>query len=221
MTEPDAILGTVEEKKPVVLIVDDLPLNIQVLGKVLQHQPIEIAVAMSGADAVAYATATPPDLVLLDIMMPDMDGFEVCQKLKSMAATAEIPVIFVSARTEIESVLQGFKQGGVDYITKPFRNAEIIARVKTQLELQRHRRILADMVNKLEQRNQELEKSLAHIKTLQGLLPICMHCHKIRSDKESWERMEKYIMEHSNATFTHSICPECMQKHYGQYMKKN
>ena len=118
-----------------ILIVDDLPKNIQILGKLLSAQNREIAYALSGSEALKLVEENVFDLILLDIMMPEMDGFEVCEKLKKNPKTAEIPVIFLTAKTETDHVLKGFELGGHDYITKPFNTAELFARINTHLEL--------------------------------------------------------------------------------------
>ena len=118
-----------------VLIVDDIPSNLNFLSEVLHVEGIGVLLATSGADALEIARYKLPDLILLDIAMPVMDGYEVCAALKGSPLTADIPVIYLTARTEPEDILKGFESGAVDYILKPFNSAELIARVKTHLEL--------------------------------------------------------------------------------------
>ncbi len=123
-------------KKQIVLIVDDTPENLQLLGHMLESQGYEVLVATNGPDALENAGAIPsPDLILLDIMMPDMDGYEVCRRLKADPGTKRIPVIFISALGMPDQKIQGFIEGGVDYITKPFQAEEVLARVHTHLQL--------------------------------------------------------------------------------------
>jgi sigma-B regulation protein RsbU (phosphoserine phosphatase) len=124
-----------EEEKKVVLLVDDTPANIQIVSAILKDA-YRLRVATNGAKALELAKSEPlPDLILLDVMMPGMNGFEVCTRLKAAPATCEIPVIFLTGQTEIEDETKGFEVGGVDYIHKPFSNAVVKARVNTHLVL--------------------------------------------------------------------------------------
>ncbi len=118
-----------------ILIVDDIPTNIQVLGSVLRKAGYEVAFTDNGQDAINKAKANRYDLFLLDIMMPNMDGFEVCSILKKMPESKEIPIIFLTAKTDSESLIKGFELGAVDYLTKPFKASELLARVKTHIWL--------------------------------------------------------------------------------------
>jgi len=118
-----------------VLIVDDTPDNIRVLGTVLRQQDYQINVAQNGLQALNLTSKIMPDLILLDIMMPEMDGLETCRRLKEDPITRDIPVIFLSAKAEDEDVLQGFELGAADYVTKPFNPKILLARVKTHLAL--------------------------------------------------------------------------------------
>jgi two-component system, sensor histidine kinase and response regulator len=129
------ILKGAFKKKHQVLIVDDIPSNLNFLSEVLHVEGIGVILATSGADAIEIAGYKQPDLILLDIAMPVMDGYDVCIKLKENPDTREIPVMFLTARTEPEDILKGFGTGAVDYILKPFNATELIARVKTHLEL--------------------------------------------------------------------------------------
>ncbi|OFX27714.1 MAG: hypothetical protein A2033_02945 [Bacteroidetes bacterium GWA2_31_9] len=138
-------------KKNLILIVDDNSKNLQVLGKILYEKGYNINVASSGAKALQSVNIQPPDLILLDIQMPEMDGFDVCKILKSNAKTKDIPVIFLTAATDTESIVKGFKLGGMDYITKPFNNEELIIRVNTHIDLRAK-------TLELQKINQNLEK---------------------------------------------------------------
>ena len=121
-----------------VLIVDDTPANIGVLRELLAPQNYQLYIATSGEQALATAAAVPLDLILLDVTMPGLDGFETCKRLKADKATCEIPVIFVTARSDTQDVVAGFAIGAVDYINKPVRVEEVLARVRTQLQIRRH-----------------------------------------------------------------------------------
>jgi len=124
-------------QEPLVLIVDDQPANLQLLGKILAGAGYEVMPAGSGEQALARARARLPDLVLLDMLMPGMDGFEVCRRLKDDAALAPVPVIFITAATEREFLVRAFELRAVDYITKPFVAEELLARVRTHVNLKR------------------------------------------------------------------------------------
>lgn len=131
--------------KPLVLIVDDTPKNIQVLGNILYDKGYSVSMATSGMEALKSVKNKIPDLILLDIQMPEMNGFEVCTILKSDSKTKDIPVIFITAATESEKVLEGFELGAVDYIVKPFNIGELTARVATHIELKLTREKLIEI----------------------------------------------------------------------------
>lgn len=150
-----------ELKKRNVLIVDDVPKNIQVLGSFLARENLQIAFATNGEEALELATSNQFDLFLLDIMMPGMDGFQLCDKLKADKRTADVPIIFLTAKTDPESIILGFELGAQDYVTKPFNASELIARVRTQLELKEKTRALKELnislEEKVKQRTADLE----------------------------------------------------------------
>ncbi len=191
-----------------ILIVDDTPENLTVLRQILNEQGYRVRPALSGVIALKTIKADRPDLILLDIVMPEMDGYEVCAILKADKTTRDIPVIFISALKEIEDKVRAFSEGGVDYISKPFQAEEVLARVNTHLTLY-------SLVNRLEEKNIKLQKTLDEVNQLRGLLPICASCKKIRDDKGYWNRLEAYFEVHSDASFSHGICPECTEKLYG------
>jgi len=120
-----------------ILVVDDTPANIQALSATLKEQGYQISVATNGRQALEVVERLRPDLILLDVMMPEMDGFETCQRLKAAAATTDIPVIFLTARTETADIVRGFELGAVDYVPKPFNAHELLARVSTHLTMDR------------------------------------------------------------------------------------
>ncbi|UCH92696.1 MAG: hybrid sensor histidine kinase/response regulator [Candidatus Aminicenantes bacterium] len=135
-----------EHQKPLIFIVEDVPRNLQVLFHILKKGEYRIAAASNGCQALDMIPAAQPDLVLLDIMMPEMDGFEVCRQLKKNPVTADIPIIFLTAKADITDVVKGFEIGAVDYVTKPFNPAELLARVKIHLELKFARETLKDLI---------------------------------------------------------------------------
>jgi len=183
-----------------ILIVDDEQQNIKVLTELLRND-YKIMASKTGEQAlIAVFGPNPPDLILLDIIMPDMDGYEVCRRLKENQRTKNIPVIFVTAITELEDAAKGFQIGAVDFIEKPLNPIIVKARV--------------DLHMKLHQTIQNLKEALSQVKKLSGLLPICMHCKKIRDDNGYWSQVEAYIGNNSEAQFSHSICQECAKKYY-------
>lgn len=131
--------------KDFILVVDDEPRNLQLLGNLLREEGYETAFATNGQQALRSAAQRRPDLILLDVMMPEMDGYEVCTQIKADKLTAEVPVIFLTAKVERESVVRGFQTGAVDYVTKPCNSEELLARVRTHLELKHSRDQLNDV----------------------------------------------------------------------------
>jgi len=128
-----------------ILVVDDISKNLQVVGTILRNEGYHVMPATSGLQALERVSAQPPDLILLDLMMPEMDGLEVCSRLKAEPLTRQIPVIFLTASNEMDHLMKGFEAGAVDYITKPFNAPELLARVRTHLELKHARERLREM----------------------------------------------------------------------------
>ncbi len=145
-----------------IMLVDDTPENLTVLAGMLRDQGYRVQAFPGGAMALKAAQARPPDLILLDIMMPEMNGFEVCEQLKADDTLKEIPVLFISALTEIADKVKAFAAGGVDYVTKPFQFEEIQARVHAHLELRRQRRELQEALRQL-QKLEQLRENLTHM----------------------------------------------------------
>jgi two-component system sensor histidine kinase/response regulator len=136
---------------PHILVVDDQPINVQLLKRKLEREGIRVTAAYNGLEALELVKKDQPDLILLDVMMPDMDGIEVCQRLQASEGTRGIPVIFITARTTKESKLEGLGVGAVDYITKPIDLDETLARVQTQLRFVTINRQLVDLTRRLEE----------------------------------------------------------------------
>jgi putative nucleotidyltransferase with HDIG domain len=135
-----------EQENGSIVIVDDNPNNLQVLSSILQEAGYKVRPALSGEIALRAVEASPPDLILLDIRMPGMDGYQTCEQLKSRPAICEIPVIFISALNETDDKLAAFRAGGVDYVAKPFQTEEVLARVRAHLQLHRMQQRLESMV---------------------------------------------------------------------------
>jgi signal transduction histidine kinase len=149
-----------ETTKPTALIVDDLPQNLNVLRSILEPRGYTVLAANSGEKAIKRAAMTNPDVILLDILMPGIDGYETCRRLKSIPETKRIPVVLTSALTEMENKVKGFECGAVDYITKPFQREETLARVKSQVKISRLQKALVDANRRLEERVDERTRDL-------------------------------------------------------------
>ncbi len=145
---------------PFIIVADDVVKNLKVIGAVLEDEGFEVAVATNGAEAVEMVEEDPPDLILLDVMMPEMDGFEACKIIKQNEKIKDIPIIFLTARTETEDIVKGFRLGGVDYVTKPFKQDELLARIRTQLELKFSRDVIVKQNNELKRLNLEKNEFL-------------------------------------------------------------
>lgn len=143
-----------------VLVVDDMPRNIQVVGNLLREAGYQVAAATSGATALRAMQARPADLVVLDVMMPEMDGYEVCRRLRNDPATSEVPVLFLTAAADTDMLVKGFAEGAVDYVTKPFKSAELLARVRNHLDLKHSRELLKQNAERLQQLDDEKNEFL-------------------------------------------------------------
>jgi diguanylate cyclase (GGDEF)-like protein/PAS domain S-box-containing protein len=152
MTSPPD-LPNLPNRPPTILMVDDTPANLGMLAQLLEEHGYEISVAQDGAEAIARARFVQPDLILLDVMMPDIDGFEACRQLKTIPELHDIPVIFMSALADSADKLEGFRAGGVDYIVKPFQVEEVLARLKTHLSMR-------EMHRRLQLQNEALQKEV-------------------------------------------------------------
>ncbi|RLC07063.1 MAG: hypothetical protein DRI57_26335 [Deltaproteobacteria bacterium] len=147
------------QENPLILIVDDAPVNLQVLSGLLTGANYEIAAAIDGEEAISVASHVFPDIILLDIIMPGLDGYEVCKRLKARPQTKDIPIIFLTAKTEPEDIMEGFQIGGADYVTKPFNSKELLTKVHTHLELKKTRERQKELISKLQEKIEEISKA--------------------------------------------------------------
>lgn len=194
-------------EEPLILIVDDVAENVEVLYRLLSGEGYRFAVAQNAEETYRAAEREVPDLVLLDIMLPDVDGFTVASELLRRHGNRYLPIVFITARTEESDKVRGFQAGGVDYITKPFEYREVKARVQTHLKLKSAEEEKSRLI-------EDLQAALREVKQLQGIIPICARCKKIRDDGGYWQQVEHYISTHSEAEFSHSLCPNCIQELY-------
>ena len=197
-----------------VLIADDDLTSRNVLSSILKKLGCEVVPTVNGVEALA-AMRQPeaPRLAILDWMMPEMDGVEVCRQLTANKTDQPPYIIILTTRDKKEDIVAGLDAGANDYLTKPFSVAELRARIgvgRRMLEMQAQ---LASTIT-------ELREALNHIKTLRGIVPICAKCKKIRDDKGYWERVEVYVSRHSEAQFSHGLCPDCMAALYPGFEPK-
>jgi sigma-B regulation protein RsbU (phosphoserine phosphatase) len=187
-----------------ILIAEDDRTSRRMLESILVDWGFNVTAACDGEEAWhILQQPEAPRLAIIDWLMPKMDGLEVCRQARTLERTPPY-LILLTVKTNREDIVTGLRAGADDYITKPFDLAELAAR------LQVGRRIL-DLQGNLTARIRELEQALSEVKQLQGLLPICMYCKKIRNDQNYWEQVEIYVSERSHASFTHGICPACME----------
>ncbi len=203
----DILDPDLHEKAPLILVVDDVAKNLEVIGNILSLEDYQISVAGDGQKAWTIIQRISPDLILLDIMMPTLDGYTLCRRIKALEDKKDIPIIFVTAKSSSDDLVKGFEVGAVDYVTKPFNAAELLARVRTHIALYRTKKRNLFLI-------EELRQALCQVKKLTGLLPICSGCKKIRDDDGYWNKVEAYISAHSDVRFSHGICPDCVRKHY-------
>ncbi len=196
-----------------ILIADDDNVTRRLVENVLSKNSYEVISCKDGIEAFEKLKEQDgPKLAILDWVMPGMQGIDICRNLRKLTLKINPYLIILTAsRNEKKDVLETFRTGANDFIEKPFDANELLARVKIGQEIIELHLALAERIKALEEANQ-------HIKTLQGILPICMHCHNIRSDDESWERIEEYITRNSDAQFSHGLCPACRKKHYSHLM---
>jgi CheY-like chemotaxis protein len=196
VTNGERTIVIVEDER---IVAEDLRIRLQRL-----HYTVS-AMASSGEEAMQKTEETRPDLVLMDIKLQgDVDGVEAAAYIQSHY---HIPIIFLTAYADEDILQRAKKTTPYGYILKPFDEQEL--RIAIEMALYRHKR-----EREREQLIQQRQDALSHVKTLRGLLPICAHCKRIRDDRGYWQSVERYIGDHSEADFSHSVCPECMKSMY-------
>jgi DNA-binding response OmpR family regulator len=188
------------------LLADDDPITTTALAGALRRLDLDVTVVHDGA--LAWRTIEgpqPPALAILDWMMPCIDGLELCRKIRQSAAHAHMYVLLLTGRDSRADIVAGLEAGADDYLVKPFDVHELRARVHTGL------RIL-DLQQNLAEQIARLKETIANVKQLKGLLPMCSYCKKIRKDADYWQQLEAYISDHSEAEFSHGVCPACFER---------
>ena len=194
-----------------VLIAEDDQVSRRLLEVTLQRLGYEVIAAHDGAQAwEILKQPDAPQLAVLDWMMPEMDGVDVCRLVRERTSEKYVYIVFLTAKGQKKDIVTGLEAGADDYLIKPFDPQELKSRITVG---ERVLRLESELAGKID----ELQQALGHVKQLQGLLPICMHCKKIRDDGDSWHRLETYIERHSEAMFTHSLCQDCISEHYPEH----
>ncbi|HXG09680.1 MAG TPA: response regulator transcription factor [Gemmataceae bacterium] len=189
-----------------ILIAEDDLVSRRLLRNNLIGWGYEVVVAEDGAAAWRlFQDGEPPALAILDWNMPGMDGLEVCRLIRATQHGRQATyLILLTGRGSREDIVAGLEGGADDYILKPFDPEELHARLRAGLRI-------VDLQRNLAERVRELESALQQVKQLQGLLPICMYCKRIRDDQNYWQQLEHYLATHSAARFSHGICPSCFE----------
>ena len=187
----------------IVIAEDDL-VSRRVLQATVAKLGYEATVAVNGHEALqALQAPDAPQLAILDWMMPEMDGLEVCRRVREMDREVPVYILLLTACDTKQQIVAGLDSGADDYLTKPFDRDELRARLMVGQRM-------VDLQERLAARVRELRVSLAQVNQLQGLLPICCYCKKIRDNENYWQQVENYIAARSDANFTHGICPDCI-----------
>lgn len=186
------------------LVADDDRAAAAIVSHGLLSWGFEVDIAHDGDTAWMVLNQHTPSLAIIDWEMPGLDGPELCRRLRDTPALAHLYVVLLTARSSRSDLVRGLESGADDYLVKPVDPSELRARVQVGARVVSLQARLAEKVK-------ELETSLARVKQLSGLLPICSYCKKIRNDNNYWEKVEVYVTQNSNAKFTHGICPTCFE----------
>jgi sigma-B regulation protein RsbU (phosphoserine phosphatase) len=186
-----------------VLIADDDRATAEALARTLERWEFKVTVKRNGAEAweVLRGPDAPP-LAILDWMMPEIDGREVCRLVRQEAAHPNAYLILLTSRDSRADIVAGLESGADDYLVKPFDPAELQARIHVGTRM-------LSLQERLESRVKELQLALSEVKQLSGLLPICSYCKRVRSDDNYWHQVDAYLTQHTDAKFSHGICPSC------------
>ena len=188
-----------------VLIAEDDAVSRRILETLLRNWGHEVVTTFDGEEAwQAMRAPDAPALAILDVMMPGVDGLEVCRRVRKLAGATPPYIILLTAKHGARAIVDGMEAGADDYLTKPYNRDELRARVQVGVRI-------VELQTRLAGRVRELEGALEHVRQLQGILPICSYCKKIRGDQDYWQTVESYIADHSEAEFSHGICPTCYE----------
>lgn len=201
-------MGVLKKSAMKILVAEDDPTSRRLLEVSLARSGFTVVPVADGSEAwQALQSPGAPRLVILDWMMPGRDGIDICRELRSQQSDSYVYVLLVTTKARTEDIVAGLEAGADDYLTKPYDPHELRCRVANGVRILK---LEAQLASKIE----ELEQAVTHVKQLQGLLPICMYCKKIRDDQHTWHRVETYIENNSDAMFSHSLCEDCREEHY-------
>jgi CheY-like chemotaxis protein len=191
-----------------ILIAEDQPVSRHLLERYLSDWGFHVQTAVDGEEAVKILESdSAPPLAIIDWGMPRLNGLEVCRRVRANREGSYTYLLLLTARNKSAELLAGLSSGADDYVTKPYDPDELRSRIRVgQRVVALERSLKAQVV--------ELEDALAHVKTLKGLLPICMYCKRIRDDQSYWHQVEKYIHEAVGTEFSHGVCPKCVSTYY-------
>jgi CheY-like chemotaxis protein len=189
-----------------VLLADDDSSALRLLAYSLVTWGYDVLTATDGREALEAISRGGIDLAILDWNMPHLQGVEVVRRVREeRSAGGYLYIILLTAKAAVEDVVVGLESGADDYLRKPYSEEELRSRIRAGERI-------VELERSLSARASELQEALDNVKQLRGLLPICMYCKKIRKDRDYWQQIEGYIHEHTDASFTHSICPDCREK---------
>jgi phosphoserine phosphatase RsbU/P len=198
-----------------VLYVEDDASTREEIAVFLKRRVKRLVTAANGAEGLEKFRGDRPDLVVTDIQMPVMNGLKMVRAMR--AEYRGVPLIVTTAHSDMANMLEAIDIGVDQYVVKPVDSGKLLAAIEKCEEIIEYRRAHKRFLAEREKLIADLQKALAEIKTLQGILPICSFCKKIRDDKEVWTQLENYISEHTDALFSHSFCPDCARKMYPEY----
>jgi DNA-binding response OmpR family regulator len=197
-----------------ILVTDDDTDMLLLCTTLLKEEGYQVFEAATGQECLETVRACQPDIVLLDVMLPDMTGVDVCTRIKADQTLQRTFVILVSGiRVSSEYQADGLNCGADGYIVKPITNREFLARVHSIVRIKQVEDSLWEREREQAKLVLRLQEALAEIKTLKGFIPICASCKNIRDDEGYWNQLEAYITKHTDAVFTHGICPRCAEKY--------
>jgi len=194
-----------------VILVEDDPISSMIMKKNIEHWGYELEIFSDGLAAMDRLKNDDYELVALDWMLPGVSGIDICKAIRENEGELKHYVVFITSKTATEELVEAFEAGADDFISKPIKIEELKARLNVGYRI-------VTLQKDLTQKIKEKKEALAHVRQLQGLISICSYCHRIRNDEETWEKLEKYITNHSEAKFSHGICPECMEKYFSEYL---
>ncbi|TKJ42191.1 response regulator [candidate division LCP-89 bacterium B3_LCP] len=189
-----------------ILIAEDERVSRRLLETTLRKWGNEVIVTCDGTEALEVLQGEDsPKLAIIDWMMPEMDGVTVCREVRQQVSVDPVYIILLTALGKKEDIVEGFKAGADDYITKPFNHQELKARVQAGARI-------VELQYNLSERIKELEAAFRQVTQLEGMLPICSYCKKVRGDDNYWQQVEQYVTDRTDAKFSHSVCPDCEEK---------